>query len=300
MRTIGEIPDEAAARIFGDFLCAQGIAHELERGANNAWEVWVKSDDECPRAAELLAVFQRNPADPQFAQATRAAADVRRREAEDLASYRRRVRNARTFFPSLKGYRFGPLTFVLMTVSVVVFVLTSLGTDFEPVKGLWFSEHRNSGPFWRRILEVPELRDGQLWRLLTPIFIHLGFIHILFNLMWLADLGSMIEGRQSSSLLGWLVFVIAVGSNVVEYVASGRPHFGGMSGVVYGLVGYMWIRGKLDPGCGLRLSRETVITSMGWFFFCFSGLAGPIANGAHAGGLVIGMIWGWLASRRRG
>jgi GlpG protein len=60
----------------------------------------------------------------------------------------------------------------------------------------------------------------------------------------------------------------------------------------------MWIRGKFDPACGLRLHQQTVVTSIIWFFFCFSGYAGPIANGAHAGGLVLGMIWGWLASRR--
>lgn len=298
MRAIGEIQDEAAAQAFGDFLYAQGIAHELERGAENRWAVWVKSDDDCPRAAEFLATFQRNPADPIFTRAASEVADARRREAEDLASYRRRVRSARSFFPGLKGYRFGPLTFVLMFLSVAVFVMTKLGTDFETVNTLWFSEYRDDGPWWRRLIEVPELRDGQVWRLLTPIFIHMNLMHIVFNLMWLADLGSMIEGRQSSNLLGWLVLGLGVGSNAVQYVSTGRPNFGGMSGVVYGLLGYMWIRGKLDPSCGLRLDRQTVVYSMVWFFLCFTGWLGPIANGAHAGGLVIGMVWGWIASRR--
>ena len=299
MRAIGEIQDEAAARTFGDFLYAQGIGHELERGAENRWAVWVKSDDDCPRAAEFLATFHRNPADPLFTRAATDAADTRRREAEDLASYRRRVRSGRTFFPSLKGYRFGPLTFVLIAVCVVVFVMTKLGTDFGAVNSFWFSEHRSFATFWRRILEVPELRDGQVWRLLTPIFIHMNLMHIVFNLMWLADLGSMIEGRQSSGLLGWLVLVLGVGSNVVQYVSTGSGSFGGMSGVVYGLLGYMWIRGKLDPGCGLRLHKETVVSSLVWFFLCFTDWLGPIANGAHAGGLVIGMAWGWIAACRR-
>ena len=299
MRTIGEIQNEVAARTFGDFLYAQGIAHELERGDGNLWTIWVKSDDDCPRAAEFLIAFQLNPSDPQFTQATSDATDARRREAEDLASYRRRVRSARTFFPSLKGYRFGPLTFALMFVCVGVFLVTKLGTEFGPVNSLWFSEHRDFGPMWRRILDVPELRDGQVWRLLTPIFIHMNLLHIVFNLMWLADLGSMIEGRQSSNLLGWLVLGLGVGSNVVQYVSTGGGNFGGMSGVVYGLLGYMWIRGKLDPGCGLRLDKQTIVYSMVWFFLCFTGWLGPIANGAHAGGLVIGMAWGWFASRRR-
>ena len=299
MRTIGEIQDEAAARTFGDFLFAQGIAHELERDAENRWAVWVKSDDDCPRATEFLTTFQRNPSDPLFTRAASEAADARRREAEDLASYRRRVRSARTFFPSLKGYRFGPLTFALMVVCVVLFVMTKLGTDFAAVNSFWFSEHRSFATIWKRILDVPELRDGQVWRLLTPIFIHMNLMHIVFNLMWLADLGSMIEGRQSSSLLGWLVLGLGIGSNIVQYISTGGGNFGGMSGVVYGLLGYMWIRGKLDPACGLRLDKQTIVYSMVWFFLCYTGWLGPIANGAHAGGLVIGMAWGWIAARRR-
>jgi GlpG protein len=126
----------------------------------------------------------------------------------------------------------------------------------------------------------------------------MSIMHIVFNMMWMADLGSMIEDRQSTGLLARLVILLGIGSNLTQYVVTGSGRFGGMSGVVYGLIGYMWIRGKFDPACGLRLHQQTVVTSIIWFFFCFSGYAGPIANGAHAGGLVLGMIWGWLASRR--
>lgn len=299
MRVIGEIQSEAAARIFGDFLHAQGIASELEPGAGDGWTVWVKSDDDCARGEEFLAAFLRNPADPRFATAASDAAEARRRADADQAAYQRRVRNARTLFPSLQGYRFGPLTYLLIFICAGVFIATSLGENFEPVHLLWFSEHSHHGQFWRRIIDLPELREGQVWRLLTPIFIHMSLLHLVFNLMWLADLGSMIEGRQSTGLLSWLVLVLGVGSNLVQYMATGHPHFGGMSGVVYGLIGYMWIRSKLDPGCGLRLHQQTIVTSIIWFFLCFTGWLGPIANGAHAGGLVMGMAWGWLAGRRR-
>ena len=298
MRMIGEIQDEAAARTFGDFLYAQGIGNELERSPSGGWTVWVKSDDDLGRAVEFLRAFARNPSDPLFLGAALDAANLRRRENEDLASHQCRVRDAKRTFVRLGGYRFGPVTFALIFVSAVVFVMTKFGTSFESVSSLWFSEHRSFAPYWRRVLDVPELRDGQLWRLLTPVFIHMSFMHILFNLMWLADLGSMIEDRQSSGLLGRLVVVMAIGSNIAQYVVSGRPHFGGMSGVVYGLIGYMWIRGRFDPTCGLRLGRQTVVMSIIWFFLCFTGWLGPIANAAHGGGLVIGMIWGWLASRR--
>jgi len=71
-----------------------------------------------------------------------------------------------------------------------------------------------------------------------------------------------------------------------------------MSGVVYGLLGYIWIRGKFDPASGLYLHSSTVVMMLLWLVAGFTGWLGPIANGAHLGGLVMGMAWGWLSSLR--
>jgi len=51
-----------------------------------------------------------------------------------------------------------------------------------------------------------------------------------------------------------------------------------MSGVVYGLLGYIWMKGKYDPGSGLALHKTTVAMMIGWYFLCLSGLVGHIAN----------------------
>jgi GlpG protein len=116
-------------------------------------------------------------------------------------------------------------------------------------------------------------------------------------MLWLRDLGSMIEGRQSSLQLAVLVFVIAAVSNLAQYFAEG-PSFGGMSGVVYGLAGYIWIRGKYDPGSGLFLHPSTVAMMIVWFLLCLSGLVGYTANWVHAVGLGLGMAWGYLSSAK--
>jgi len=139
--------------------------------------------------------------------------------------------------------------------------------------------------------------------LFTPVFLHAGAMHIIFNMLWLRDLGSMIEGRQSSLHLLLLVLVIAALSNLGQFYVSG-PRFGGMSGVVYGLLGYIWIRGKLDPASGLYLHSSTVSMMLIWFFLCIGSnyfpmpLLGSIANTAHAVGLGTGMAWGYLSSLR--
>jgi len=300
MRTIGDIQGEAAARTFGDYLYAQGIAYEVEAGPADAWSVWVKSDDDLARAGELLRAYRENPMDARYDAAAQEAAALKRRESEEEAKYRRRTRNVKDTFTSLRGHRFGIITYGLIFICVAVFVLTKFATEFEPVNSLWLSSHRTFAPLLKRVFDLREVNEGQVWRLVTPIFVHLSFLHIVFNMMWLASLGSVIEARQSKALMIRLVLFLAIGSNLVQWVATGKPYFGGMSGVVYGLIGYMWMRGKFDPACGLRLDSYTIITSVIWFAVCFTGWVGPIANGAHAGGLVIGMIWGWLASRNLG
>ena len=97
--------------------------------------------------------------------------------------------------------------------------------------------------------------------------------------------------------LALLVVVIGVCSNLAQYYYSG-PVFGGMSGVVYGLLGYIWIRGKFDPGSGLYLHPQTVIMMLIWFVACFTPLVPHVANTVHAVGLVIGIVWGYLSSLR--
>ena len=299
MRMIGQFNDETSARSFSDFLYVRGVGHELEREPGGAWELWVKSDDDCAQATDWMRIFGRNPLDPLFSGTAQQAAKARLAEQEDLARYRQRVKGPQKLFVNIGSYRFGPLTFALVFVSVVLFIFMQIGSGRDAIRLLLFSEYEHSGGWWQRIADLPELRTGQVWRLFTPIFIHFGIMHVLFNMMWLVDLGSMVEGRQGTALLARLVAGIALGSNVVQYAATGYPNFGGMSGVVYGLLGYIWLRGKFDPGCGLYLNRQTVTMSLIWFVLCFTGVLGNVANGAHAGGLIIGSVWGWLASLRR-
>ncbi len=134
---------------------------------------------------------------------------------------------------------------------------------------------------------LPELNDGQWWRLLTPIFLHFGLLHLVFNMLWLWDLGDILERFEGSRWLLFFVVVIGIASNLAQYAYAG-PLFGGMSGVVYGLLGYLWLRSYLDPGFPLRPNKTVVYLMLGWFALAWTGLLGPIANMAHTIGLVAG------------
>ena len=183
-----------------------------------------------------------------------------------------------------------PLTLVLIGVSLLVALLSSLGGDIRALYPFLISTYVDAG--------LVEIRSGEIWRLLTPIFIHFGFLHIIFNMLWTWDLGRALEITQGTWRLAILVVVLGVGSNLAQYLWAG-PMFGGMSGVVYGLLGYIWIQGRLDPASPLRLHREIVVLMVIWFVLGWTGLLGPIANMGHTGGLAGGLVLGWAFSPRK-
>jgi GlpG protein len=294
MRLIGHLAEETSARTFADYLYVQKIESHLEFEKPDGWGIWINDEDKLEEAASLLTAFRLNSADPKYRAEAKSAAELRAEAEKDEAKYRKRQSDRRHLFRPLRDYGFGPLTFVLIVVSVVVCLLSRLGDDPRPILGLFITDFTRYNPFGPRL---PEVLHGQVWRLITPIFIHFGVLHILFNMLWLRDLGSMIEGRQSWRMLAVLVLVVAVCSNLAQFFYAG-PVFGGMSGVVYGLLGYIWMRGKFDPGSGLYLHPSTVTMMIIWFFACFTPFIPHVANGTHAAGLVIGLAWGYLSSLR--
>jgi GlpG protein len=294
MRLIGHLAEEKAARTFADFLYVQKIESHVEFEKADGWGIWINDEDKLEEAAQLLTAFRANPADPKYRAEAKSAAELRAEAEKDEAKWRKKLSDRRHLLQPLRDHGFGPLTLGLMAISIVVFFLSKFGNDPRPAIGLFITEFNAHGPLGR---VLPEVMHGQVWRLVTPIFVHFDPLHILFNMLWLRDLGSMIEGRQSSWQLALLVGVIAAGSNLGQFLIAG-PVFGGMSGVVYGLLGYIWMRGKFDPGSGLYVHPSTVTMMIIWFFACFTPLIPHVANGAHAVGLVMGIAWGYLSSLR--
>ncbi|MDB6112208.1 MAG: rhomboid family intrarane serine protease, partial [Pedosphaera sp.] len=226
-----------------------------------------------------------------------AARELREQKRKEQAAYEKRMKDRRHLFRPLTGFGFGPLTFVLICLSVVVFFLTKFGADRHAMLPFYISEYDVTGGGLARLTEgLPEIKHGEIWRLITPIFLHANFLHIFFNMLWLRDLGSMIEARRGALTFAILVLVFAVVSNLSQYLVSG-PDFVGMSGVVYGLLGYSWICGKLYPGSGLFVHPTTMTMMFIWLVIGFTGILGT-ANTAHLSGLLIGIIAGYLASLR--
>lgn len=287
MRIIGHLETDKDARTFADFLYVQGVENETELDGQQ-WAIWVHADDQIPTAAKWLEEFRAHPDDPRFLAGSPAGKLRAQARAED-AAYRKRLVPARRLFPGLAGYRFGFVTYLLIVACVVVAFLSRIGGDVESISGLFIS--------WAGGLK--EIRQGEVWRFVTPMLVHFGPMHILFNMFWLRDLGSLFEARLGSLYFVLFVLTVAVVSNGGQYLYTGHPIFGGMSGVNYGLIGYVWMRGRFDPAAGLHLEKQNLIIALIWFAACFTGWVGPIANTAHALGLGAGMAWGFLDSKRK-
>jgi GlpG protein len=143
---------------------------------------------------------------------------------------------------------------------------------------------------------LPEIRSGQVWRLFSPIFLHFGILHLVFNIMWLRDLGGFLQHRFGAGYLAILVLAIAAISNLIQLVWEQSPMFGGLSGINYGLLGFLWMRGRFDRGGFWQLNPQIVQMMMIWFFLCFFVIPN-VANGAHAGGLLFGMLIGFATAK---
>lgn len=187
---------------------------------------------------------------------------------------------------------FGRVNLILILGSVLVTLLSSLGEDRARLLPLFISLYpANSAEC---LLEV---RHGEVWRLFTPAFIHFGIVHLSFNMMGMKNIGDAMEHVHGWRFYLFLTATLALCSNLGQYLVSGSPGFGGMSGVLYGLFGFLWMRGLSDRAYPLRMTRQSIVLSLVWFAACFTGVL-PIANGAHATGLALGSVWGLVAGRR--
>ena len=302
MRRVGELQDENQARTFHDVLVSRGIGNNAEQDDDGTFSIWVHDDDQITEAARLFALFRTSPDAPEFRDATAAAKVIR---AQLVKSEGRRrsavVDEARVGYErNFAGGGMITILLVVLTVAITVYAgfMRSPSADRAMIDRL----HISQVPFIHATPDLPshflpEVRAGEVWRLITPIFLHGDFMHIIFNMMWLAQFGKFIESRFGGAKLLALVMAIGVGSNLVQYVSAEHPYFGGMSGVNYGLFGFLWMKGKFGRDQNWQMHPQTVQLMLMWMVLCFTGLLGPIANGAHVGGLVIGALLGFSSAR---
>ena len=296
MRQIGHLKKEHDAQRFADFLLTEGIAAHTE-AENDMWVVWVRNEDHLGRALEAFEQFSRSPEQDRYQGVSAKAQSIRQDE-------HRRREQAKKHTIEMQGRwnqaaaRRAPLVMTMIAISVLATLFSNMGGNQSGwvMRNLSFCNYRHEqDPAWNAAGAdgLIDIKHGQAWRVVTPIFLHGSILHLVFNMYMLFQLAGPVEDRRGALRLGLLVLVLAVVPNLAQYFVAGH-RFLGMSGVVYGVFGYSWMKALFEPRLGIQMRQSTVIVLIVWFFLCFTTLVPHIANAAHAAGLIMGIAIGYV------
>jgi len=173
----------------------------------------------------------------------------------------------------------GMVTLLVFALCWLVFIGSNIG---------WAQSIFSQLQFYPRLSIEALLAEP--WRLLGPAFFHFSWLHIVFNTMWWWQLGGSIEEALGKGTLINLLLISATISNLGQFFVSGS-NFGGLSGVVYALVGFVWWYGYLAPEKGLSLSKPLIGFLLFWLLLGFVDvLPINVANTAHLLGLISGCL----------
>lgn len=185
----------------------------------------------------------------------------------------------------------GPVPGITLGVIVLSAIATLLYHTARDVGSLVF--YANGDAIWL---------DWKNWRALFGTgFLHSGALHLLFNCYWLWIFGRVLEGRLGAPRYALLIVFTLWASSIGELAWAGNPGIG-MSGVVYGLFGVLFVRRKKDPAFPPILTRRVLWLFWVWLFLCMAISSDDlvrIANGGHVGGLIAGVLFGFAATSGR-
>jgi membrane associated rhomboid family serine protease len=131
---------------------------------------------------------------------------------------------------------------------------------------------------------------GEPWRLVASALPHGGFVHLIFNVYWLWVLGTLLEEELGHFTTLVLALLIAAGSSAAQFAFSSGGI--GLSGVGYGIVGFLWTASRIHPRFRDAMDRRTLQLFLGWGLLCIVLTITntmPVANYAHAAGFLLGI-----------
>lgn len=264
---------EQPARLLINYLKTKNIfaQYRLTKGEHTHGVV-LENDLQLSEAKKITEQFLANPNDNKYQQAAwqkGQSVNLQQKTKLNLTEH-------------LGQLFHSPFTALILILCCAVYAISILG-GFVYIKD-WF--------MFRPFTELVETQ--QWWRLIGPAFIHFSGIHIIFNLLWWWSIGGQIERKFGSSTLIILFLFAAICSNVGQFLVSGA-NFGGLSGVVYAVIGFVWWTGWLKPTWGLSLPKPLIGFLLIWLVLGYADLLWvSMANTAHTVGLISGCLAAWL------
>ena len=192
--------------------------------------------------------------------------------------------------------------FWLIALACVVSFFSSFGSKLSLIEPIFFNKFLislNQIQFYD--FKTTYLIGNEWWRLITPMFIHFSPTHLIFNSLWIYILGREIEQLDGKIIFIFLILFTSIVSNYLQYSFSGPSLFGGLSGVVYGLLGYCFVSETFLRINKFSFPPAIYIFMFVWLLIGFTGFLdllgfGKIANFAHLGGLLSGILSGYIFS----
>lgn len=281
MIRIAAIPERVDLAPFRRWLDSQGVSHLIEHEEGH----------------QVLFIEGEQLRQPVTEALSRYLEDPRHSGAPDGFSKPRPRRVVAGHWQA--GPRDAPFTFALIVVAGLIAWMTAFGAREQLMVLLTIVnpyEWPVAGVDQRVQALIGTLGDFQLWRLLTPDLLHFSLMHLIFNGVMVWFLGSQIEALDGRRHMVALVLITSLGGNIPQFLVSG-PLFGGLSGVVYGVLGYVWLSNQRRPRFQFPPALMTV--AVVWLLIGFTPLTevllgASMANAAHLGGLLSGLAYGMV------
>lgn len=291
MRKAGVATSKDNAQKLTNAFYANNIEAQVHE-EHGVFTFWVVDDNQLEAARDIFLLLEEHPDDPAFK--TKAIAAVPAKPTSDI--FTDKVKKNRSRNVDVRREVFGqsnfsglPVTIFLIAASVLLTLASENPAIGKVIRSLLFYSKFMGNSF-------PEIRDGEIWRIITPIFLHGGMLHLFFNMLWLYQLGGAIEKLEKPWYLAAIVFGLGAVCNTAQYLISG-PNFLGMSGVVYGLLGYTWMMGMYQPRSRYFISQGTVSFMMVWLVLCLVGVIPNVANTQHIAGMIAGSAFGFSRAK---
>ncbi|CDG19776.1 Rhomboid protease glpG [Xenorhabdus poinarii G6] len=272
---VTSISNPRLAQAFIDYMATQNI-HLIIRPDKESQliELWLEDDSQLNRVEQELHLFTRDPLHERY-----QAASWQTGKPVIAFKYPNNLN-----LSTLKSQS-GPLTIAITILCILVYFWMAVAGDQAVMNWLAWPQDRE--------------QYLALWRLFSPALLHFSLTHLLFNLALWWYFGSQIEKKIGSGKLFEITIVSAVFSGWAQSLFSGVA-FGGLSGVVYALIGYSWLTGEMSPKRGISAPRGLIAISVIWLLVGYWDLFSlNIANAAHVAGLIIGLLMGLWDNLRK-
>ncbi|AMG03176.1 rhomboid family intramembrane serine protease GlpG [Vibrio mimicus] len=273
MQLLTTLNNPRAAQAFIDYMAAHQIDIQMMPDASGQFSLWVLHDQHVDVAQAELQAFLQNPYDQKYQAASWDVADQKRPQ----------FHYASPNLLSLIKAKAGAFTLFIMALCIAIFALQTFGAGDAIFNALHFPAQAS--------------QQWQIWRWVSHALLHFSVMHIAFNLLWWWQFGGDLEQRLGSLKLIKLFIVSAIISGAGQYWVEGA-NFGGLSGVVYALAGYLWVLGQRAPQLGLSIPRSLMGFMLIWLILGFVQPFMAIANTAHLAGLISGVILAWMDTKR--